>query len=490
MQIRKTQSAAAISVEEEKETVLYFTPEENGVYRFFSEAEGKVDPGVKIYKGGVCCNYADDTQNSLNFDITFYFEAGVKYEFRLAEMSGAEAVYSVSLRYVADVDYVNFSPASGGYIYFGEYDSYPAFEVGDKVTVSLEDGTVNNYYYREELADFFSIKTKTYISGDFGYVPQLLPLFDEDTGEFLYEAKFVFLNFEGTIEIEEGKSPIASIEYTPARPVIAVENVSGSIVEYGAGNSFFMYNCKLSEGDILTVTYKNGAADNFTLRCKITNTGNDYYFESADGRTPDKAYLTVDYLSDQAENHWAPGSHYITVYYYDCECRIPVQVIKPGWYSESGKWYYYDGEKGVQAEGWNKIGGKWYLFSSVNGAMLTGWQKSGGKWYYFNPSGAMVSGWQKLGNKWYYFNPSGAMASGWQKLGSKWYYFNSSGAMAPGWQKLGGKWYSSGDMKTGWLKSAGKWYYFESSGVMAAGKSLKISKKTYKFNSSGVCINP
>jgi len=142
-----------------------------------------------------------------------------------------------------------------------------------------------------------------------------------------------------------------------------------------------------------------------------------------------------------------------------------------------------------RADGWQKSGGKWYYIK--NNKEFTGWQKLKGVWYYLTPS--MATFWKKISGKWYYFNSAGAMQTGWQKLGGKWYYFNASGAMLTGWQKLGSKWYyfnSSGDMKTGWLKSGGKWYYLDSSGAMVAGRSLKIGKKTYKFNSSGVCTNP
>jgi len=166
-------------------------------------------------------------------------------------------------------------------------------------------------------------------------------------------------------------------------------------------------------------------------------------------------------------------------------------VTKTGWVKENGYWYYFD--SGLEmAVGWQKISGKWYYFNS-SGQMQKGWQKIGKSWYYFESSGAMLTGWQKISKKWYYFNSSGAMLTGWQKISKKWYYFNSSGAMLTGWQKISKKWYyfnSSGDMKTGWLKSGGKWYYFNSSGVMLANCSQKIGSKTYKFDKSGVCLNP
>jgi CubicO group peptidase (beta-lactamase class C family) len=40
------------------------------------------------------------------------------------------------------------------------------------------------------------------------------------------------------------------------------------------------------------------------------------------------------------------------------------------------------------------------------------------------------------------------------------------------------------------VKLSGKWYYLNSSGVMLANCSQKIGSKTYKFDKSGVCLNP
>ena len=155
--------------------------------------------------------------------------------------------------------------------------------------------------------------------------------------------------------------------------------------------------------------------------------------------------------------------------------------------------WFYVGSDGVVYTGWHKIKNTWYYFDETYGNMATGWQKINKKWYYFNKSGAMQIGWKKVSGKWYYFNSGGAMQTSWKKISGKWYYFNKSGAMTTGWQKINKKWYyfeSSGAMKTGWLKSGGKWYYLKADGSMAANTSLKIGKKTYKFNVSGVCTNP
>ena len=165
-------------------------------------------------------------------------------------------------------------------------------------------------------------------------------------------------------------------------------------------------------------------------------------------------------------------------------------TAKNGWESKSGYWYYYVDNKKVT--GWKQISSKWYYFNKV-GAMQKGWQQISSKWYYFDGSGAMQTGWKKISGNWFYFLGSGEMATGWRKVGASWYYFNASGVMQTGWKKIGGYWYyldASGAMQYNWKKIDGNWYYFGKDGVMRANKSETINGKSYKFNASGVCLNP
>ncbi len=240
----------------------------------------------------------------------------------------------------------------------------------------------------------------------------------------------------------------------------------------------------------------------------------------------------TNYVSDENATYDADGTKTATCDY--CEETDTVtdkgsKLIRNGWFSMDGKWYYYKNDakatgwlksgsvyyymdaNGVMTTGWQLVGGKWY-FMNASGAMQTGWLQSGSVWYYldgsgamatgwklvggvyyyFNGSGVMQTGWLQSGNTWYYLKSSGAMATGWAQDSGKWYYFNASGAMQTGWQKVGATWYyfqSGGAMQTGWLKDGGTWYYFGSSGAMATG-SVKIGTKTYNFAASGACLNP
>ncbi len=85
--------------------------------------------------------------------------------------------------------------------------------------------------------------------------------------------------------------------------------------------------------------------------------------------------------------------------------------------------------------------------------------------------------------------------TGWDKDESgNWKYYDEDGTAATGWRQIGGYWYyfdaTNGNMKTGWLKLGNDWYYLNpSSGAMVTG-ARRIGTKTYRFASSGICLNP
>lgn len=166
-------------------------------------------------------------------------------------------------------------------------------------------------------------------------------------------------------------------------------------------------------------------------------------------------------------------------------------VMQTGWRQIKNVWYYFN-TSGVMQTGWQRVGSTWYYFAD-SGAMQTGWVLDGKSWYYTDENGAMQRGWLYIDGCWYFLDNSGEMKTGWQYVDGVWYYLAANGAMQTGWVLDGKSWYfmnSNGSMKTGWLRYGGKWYYLSDSGRMLAGTSKKISGKTYKFNSSGVCTNP
>ena len=209
----------------------------------------------------------------------------------------------------------------------------------------------------------------------------------------------------------------------------------------------------------------------------------------------------------------------------DVVLKITCEQIKPeeGWKTdeEGNKYYYKDGEP---VKGWLTLDGKKYYFNSKTDVMATGWKKfsSGNVYYFAKSTGASVKGLKELGEKYYFFDTKGIMKSGWKTIDGKKYYFklNSTKTKAPAYvdcgKKIGSYYYlfnAKGVMqKSGvksdskgnsyylksdgkaytkkWYKKSGKYYYFGSNGKMVKNTSLKIGKKTYKFDKKGVCKNP
>lgn len=181
---------------------------------------------------------------------------------------------------------------------------------------------------------------------------------------------------------------------------------------------------------------------------------------------------------------------------------------------DSGGSYYLDGmgdnriykwsRSSIVLLGWQKpyIDSTW-VYMLNGGYRSVGWKNIGGAWYYFNSYGFMQSNkWISDAGKWYYLCSSGEMLTDWQQIAGVWYYLGSDGAAVTGWQFIGNYWYafdSSCAMRKGWFQESGKWYYLRPAqnnpgtgpeGSMLANGSWSIGGKVYRFNSSGVCLNP
>ncbi|CEH35632.1 L,D-transpeptidase family protein [Romboutsia lituseburensis] len=166
--------------------------------------------------------------------------------------------------------------------------------------------------------------------------------------------------------------------------------------------------------------------------------------------------------------------------------KIDLNVKKPGWSKENGKWYYITKDKNYYKNGWLKIDGKNYYFDK-DGVMQTGWKKLDNKWYYLESNGVMQTGWKKLDNTWYYLESNGVMQTGWKKIDNNWYYFEDNGTMKTGWKTIDGKWYyfqETGIMRTGWYVIDNNWYYFQDNGDMRTGWYV-IDNNWYYFQDNG-----
>ena len=535
-----------------RETLVEFTPKKDGIYSFML-GTGGVDFDKENTEMLMMTLYlddealatgeqyfdkedADDTDEEMCI-INAYCLADKTYYIGIDTVPEGETEIGLFILRYEDVNSVEFVPAEP-YEYIENTDVYPAFNEGDRLIIYGEETYAYTYHKTFLFGSFYEeenvggeARQGAPLTDRFSAEPELLPELDENE-DFTGNMLFRFFGTEQVIPIQAVENPVKSIQYKMRDPLIMMESDAEMDIDDIPHYDYERYDMFGYIGDELTINYKDGTTDTyycglFTIWEICDRFGielpedmlseddeealideddigeipedeilyEDFtlpLFENADGE-----FLNLDYLriyDNQLESPWKLGTNYYYVSYMGVECAVPVRIIAPGWYRDSGKWYYYI--KGVgKAYDWQKIDGKWYYFNpyEVNaGEMLTGWQKIDGKWYYLNASGEMVTGWKKISGKWYYMNGSGAMVTGWQKLGGKWYWFNTSGAMLTGWQRISGKWYyfnAGGDMVTGWKKISNKWYYFESSGAMRTA-NLSQNGKTYRFNSSGACVNP
>ncbi|MEW9053838.1 MAG: transglycosylase SLT domain-containing protein [Neobacillus sp.] len=244
-----------------------------------------------------------------------------------------------------------------------------------------------------------------------------------------------------------GKTPIGHVTVIVMRGSFWI----GSTVSDVDGNFKVGMSPQL-EGEILTVTYKDGlnrVSDPTTIKVQPVLNG----------------WIKID----------GELYHYTNGY------------VDTGWYREGKQEYYLDPSKGgALKKGWLQLGENW-LYLDDSGTKTTGWLRVSGSWYYFASNGLMATGWLYNGGVWYYLASSGAMKTGWVQDGRSWYYLASSGAMKTGWLQEGRSWYylaSSGEMKTGWQRINGTWYYFYSSGVMAYNTWIG----GYRLGSSGAMM--
>ena len=186
------------------------------------------------------------------------------------------------------------------------------------------------------------------------------------------------------------------------------------------------------------------------------------------------AYISKDYVTQVMSGSSKP------------EPEPEKPVLKEGWNSVDGKWYYV--ENGVKlTDCWKKIDGSWFYFEK-DGAAATGFKEINGYWYYFDSSCYMKTGWQKIDENWYYFNDDGSAAKGWKKFEDKWCFFEEKGLASTGLKNIDGKYYYFGTdcyMRTGWRQIENNWYYFGSDGSAVTGWN-KLDGNWFYFDENGI----
>ena len=339
-----------------------------------------------------------------------------------------------------------------------------------------------------------------------------------------------------------------------AGTVINMENVFGSsngsiipIYEDEDGNIYAWF-----EGDDISVEARDGvefsivtdsyelvnqlpAGSSMTYTATLTTEEQTGYTVSIVNPTNEEVVVTFNGQDNTTSTITVPANE-------ELQCTgngESIEEVKPDpkYFSEwvNGKWYDKDGsqtypytlswksnKKGkwvVDTKGWypknqwQKIDGVTYFFKA-DGYMASGeWCKN----YWINTDGSCSNTkatWKKDKNGYWFGNSGWYAKNQWQMIDGKWYYFKADGYMASNewckgywlnkdgsytyagkasWKKDKIGWYYSDNKgwyaKKQWQKIDGKWYYFDAKGYITTGTKT-IGGKTYRFNSSGVCLNP
>lgn len=103
--------------------------------------------------------------------------------------------------------------------------------------------------------------------------------------------------------------------------------------------------------------------------------------------------------------------------------------LKNTFFEKNGKIYYYNSKGKVVKKSWKTIGGKRYYFTA-DGSAAIGPKIIGGKHYRFRKDGSAISGWYtKSGRTYYYSTKDYTLFTGWKTINGNKYYFNEGGIM-------------------------------------------------------------
>ncbi len=211
---------------------------------------------------------------------------------------------------------------SGGYYDFMGYYYYnPDLTYGDKLTVKMENGTVDIYTYT---------RVKDY---DYDYDD-----FVNEKGESLNysyynnqrvnpwtvggEHNFVYIIAGGKIAeipVEVKPNPYVSFDFVPAKEKTLIENVSDGYYEYceDCGEEFYYYyGPDFETGDKIIAKKADGSQTEFVFD------ENYYSFISAQGDT-----VRANITDNQHETHWKSGAdntYYINLGDLSIECKVQV----------------------------------------------------------------------------------------------------------------------------------------------------------------------
>ena len=210
----------------------------------------------------------------------------------------------------------------------GEYYDYtiPWFDQGDILTVTDKNGNSVDYTYNSN-SDIFVSENGEIIDGN------SLQRFSEQYSNpwTVGSNNYFTVGYAGAtvqVPVTIVENPVASISFTPASPISFFENCGGFWRTNENGEYYEYYIPWYGQGDILTVTDKDGNSVDYTYNSE----SNTFVSESGESIEVSGESIEVYVLhlnSNQYESPWTIGSdNYFTIEYMGASVQVPVTIVE------------------------------------------------------------------------------------------------------------------------------------------------------------------
>ncbi len=298
--------------EAEKYVKFSFTPEEDGVYVFYSISN--IDTRVYLYDAeGEYIDEDDDNGEGNNFKIVCKLTAGTTYIYEVGCYGDGMGEFEVCLEEnpVESIEVLSEIPAYYGY---GYWSSYYDEELEEDVEYFFYTPVVKNANIQINFKDGSNVTTTV----DEGYDDLQIEYShsQEETpwtegGE--NSITFTYMCVSATVSAIIQESPFESIEYVNEK-ITLVENYNGEWQEYehsdtGETHDYFYYSINV-DNLFVRVNYKDGTFEEVNINDSVG--GVDLFWRT-----------------NQDVKHWTLGEdNSITVSLLDQETTIPVTIVE------------------------------------------------------------------------------------------------------------------------------------------------------------------
>lgn len=281
----KLDTLKTVSVNGE-DTVLSFSPEKDGFYKFIST--GSYDTVATLYDGKWNkLNYGDDSKESSNFEIIEKLSAGCVYYLGVNTYSGTSASFKVKVTETVGIASATVTQYPFDMTCVEDYESRTANLNGLEMTFTTTEGEEMSWAY-----------------GDYPYVGDfVITYYDYEVGEDGYFYVDVKCGGEAVrLQYTIVENPVESIEYHSKKDIVLYENCGG----YDLYDKY-VYNYEFPSDAVFVINFKDGTS----VKC-----------EKGEEVNGEVLYT----YTNQYENPWSVGTNYVYATYMGIETAIPVYV--------------------------------------------------------------------------------------------------------------------------------------------------------------------